>query len=66
MNSYTLLPNEGAAGNLGVTLESSIGGALARVTLVGKTVDDFNAGRIVVSYGQAADGTYLALNNVSA
>lgn len=66
VNSFSLLPSAGAAGNEGVSLESTIGGALTRVTLTGKTIDDFNSGRIVVSYGQAANGTYLAINNISA
>lgn len=66
VNSFSLLPSAGAAGNEGVSLESTINGALTRVTLTGKTVDDFNSGRIVVSYGQAANGSYLAINDISA
>ncbi len=66
VNSYSLLASAGAAGNEGVSLESTINGALTRVTLTGKTIDDFNSGRIVVSYGQAANGTYLAINDISA
>ena len=66
VNTYSLLPSAGAAGNEGVSLESTTNGALTRVTLTGKTIDDFTSGRIVVSYGQAANGSYLALNNVGA
>lgn len=63
-DSFTILPREGGAGYEGVTLETTINGAnpaIARVTLSGRTQADF-----VISYGEAGDGKYLAINSVQA